>query len=68
MSNPLFEMIGRTQQNAMPDMMQRFMQFRNQFQGDPKAQVQSLLDSGRVTQEQYNNAVQMVNRFMGMFR
>ena len=52
----------------MPPMLQQFMQFKNNFQGDPKAQVQSMLNSGRITQEQYNRAVQMANQLMHMMR
>lgn len=53
---------------GMPPILQQFMQFKNNFQGDPKAQVQSMLNSGRITQEQYNRAVQMANQLMHMMR
>ncbi len=49
------------------NMMQRFQQFQRMFKGDPKQQVQQMLNSGRVSQQQYNNAVQMANQFMKMF-
>ena len=48
------------------NVMQRFMQFRQQFQGDPRAQVQQLLNSGKISQQQYNQAVQMANQFRQM--
>lgn len=62
MSNPLFGMMQ--QQNPMNGMMQRFQQFQQMFKGDPKQQVQQLLNSGKVSQQQYNNAVQMAQQFM----
>lgn len=69
MSNPLYTaMMNNNNQMGMNNFMQRFAQFRSQFQGDPKSQVQSLLDSGKVTQAQYDRAVQMANQMMGMFR
>jgi len=61
MSNPLFQMMrGGEMQN---NIMQRFQQFRQMFQGDPRAQIQNLMNSGRVNQGQYNQAVQMANQF-----
>ena len=64
MSNPLFNMMQP--QNPAAQMMQRFQQFRQAFQGDPRQQVQNLLNSGRVSQAQYNQAVQMANQFQRM--
>ena len=63
MMNPM-NMMG----SGMPPILQQFMQFRNQFQGDPRSQVQSLLNSGKVTQEQYNQAVQMANQLMRIMK
>ena len=60
MSNPLFNMMGGNQiQNPM---LQQLMQFKNNFKGDPRAQVQQMLNSGRVSQAQYDQAVQMANQ------
>ena len=62
MNNP-FNMMG----NPMQMIMQRFNQFRQTFQGDPQQQVQQMLNSGRISQEQYNQAVQTANQIMRMF-
>lgn len=62
--NPLFQQMNPMPQNN--NVMQRFMQFRRQFQGDPREQVQQLLNSGKVTQQQYDAAVQMANQFRSM--
>lgn len=64
MSNPLFNMMGGGQ--IPGNIMQRFQQFRQMFQGDPKQQVQQLLNSGKVSQAQYNQAVQMANQLKNM--
>ena len=62
--NPLYQqMIPQMPQN---NMIQRFMQFRQQFKGNPQEQVQQLLNSGRVTQAQYDQAVQMANSLRNM--
>ena len=62
--NPLFQQMRP--QMPQNNIMQRFMQFRRQFQGDPKAQVQQLLNSGRITQAQYDQAVQTANQLKNM--
>lgn len=64
MSNPLFQMIG--QQTPMNGLIQQFQQFRQMFQGDPRQQVQQMLNSGKVTQQQYNQAVQIANQLQKM--
>lgn len=67
MSNPIFQqMSGQMPQNNMSGLMQRFQQFRQQFQGDPRQQVQNLLNSGKVTQNDYNRAVQMAQQLQRM--
>ena len=67
MINPLYQQIGNAApNNGMAQMIQRFNQFRQQFTGDPRQQVQQLLNSGKVTQQQYNNAVQMANQLQKM--
>ena len=63
MSNPLYNGMNQPQNN----IMQKFQQFQRMFKGDPKQQIQQMLNSGRVSQQQYNNAVQMANQFMKMF-
>ena len=65
MSNTLFQMLGN-QPNGMQQMMQRFQQFQQAFKGDPKQQVQQLLNSGRVSQQQYDQAVKMAQQFQKM--
>ncbi len=65
MSNPLYQQMGNTQMGN-GNILQRFQQFRQMFQGDPRAQVQQLLNSGRVSQQQYNQAVQMAQQMQRM--
>lgn len=64
MSNPLFNMMGGN--NMQNPMLQQLMQFRNNFKGDARQQVQQLLNSGRVSQAQYDQAVQMANQIQKM--
>lgn len=52
--------------NINPQMIQKFLQFKQNFTGDPRAQIQQMLNSGQITQEQYNQAVQMAQQFQQM--
>ena len=62
--NPLY---NDMQNNQGGGMLQRFQQLRQNFHGNPQEQVQQLLNSGRVSQQQYNQAVQMAQQFQRMF-
>ena len=64
MSNPLFGML--TGQMQMNPMLQKFNHFRQMFKGDPQQQVQQMLNSGKISQAQYNQAVQMANQLAQM--
>lgn len=59
MSNPLYNGMNQPQNN----ILQQFQKFQSMFKGDAKQQVQQLLNSGKISQQQYNNAVQMANQF-----
>ena len=67
MPNPLFNMLNSSN-NPMTATIQRFNQFRQQFQGNPQEIVQNMLNSGKITQEQYNNAVQQANSLRNLFK
>lgn len=52
----------------MMNMMQQFNNFRQTFQGDPKQKVQELLNSGQMTQDQFNQLSQMAQQFKNFIR
>ncbi len=52
-------------QNPM-QMIQQFQQFKQQFTGDPKAEVQKLLTSGKLSQQQLNQLQSMAQQFQGL--
>lgn len=71
--NNLYRSLGTKQQLPAPfgnlqNMVQQFNQFRNTFKGDPKQQVQELLNSGRMTQDQFNQLKRMADQLQGMFK
>jgi len=48
------------------NMLQRFNQFRQQFNNqDPEKMVQQLLDSGKMSQEQFKQFKEMANSILG---
>lgn len=69
MSNPFFQAMGTGAANApgqlgrAMQMVQQFQQFRANFHGDPKAEVEKLLQSGRLSQAQLNQLQQMARQF-----
>lgn len=57
MSSPVFGAMGGNMKNMGGGpfaMIQQFIQFANGFKGNPQEEVQKLLNSGQMTQEQYN--------------
>lgn len=67
--NSLFNMLGNSMpNNQMTQLINQFQQFKSNFNGDPQMQVQQMLNSGKITQEQYNNAVQMANQLFKMMK
>ena len=67
MSNPLFNVLGGGKMpgamGQFQQMMQQFQQFRANFQGDPKQEVQKLLQSGKMSQQQLNQLQAMAQQF-----
>lgn len=70
MSNPLFNVLGggMPQGNGPMQMIQQFMQFKQNFKGDPKAEVQKMLQSGRISQQQLNQVQQMAGQFQNILK
>lgn len=69
MSNPLYQQMGNAVLPGMDNMqnlLQQFQKFQQTFSGDPRQQVQQLLNSGRVSQQQYDRAVQMAQQLQRM--
>lgn len=70
MANPFFKAMGGNQaaSNPMMNMAQQFRQFMQQMQGrDPNQMLSELISSGKVSQEQLNQAQQQARQMSGMF-
>lgn len=72
MSNPLFQALGGGQNpGAMGELLQlkqRFQQFKAGFQGNPKAEVERLLQSGQMSQQELNQLQSMAQQFGHLFQ
>lgn len=62
--NPLYEQFNQTTGN---NIMAQFNAFRQSFNGNPQQVIQSMLNSGRITQTQLNSAMQRANQMAKMF-
>ena len=71
MANSLYNVLGNnfslpTPFNSMQNFVQKLNDFRQTFQGDPRQQVQRLLNSGQMSQQQYNQLSQMATQIQNM--
>ncbi|MBP3521946.1 MAG: hypothetical protein J6M56_00025 [Clostridia bacterium] len=70
MPNPLFDQMGGNQMpgpmGQMQQMMNAFQQFKANFKGDPQQEVQRLLNSGQMSQQQYNQLTQTAQQMSRM--
>ena len=49
-------------------MMQQFQQFKQNFHGDPKAEVEKMMQSGQLTQQQLNQLQAVARQFQGLLQ
>lgn len=75
MPNPLFNTLGGGRAPQMPGqmgqfqrMMQQFQQFKANFNGDPKAEVEKMMQSGKLTQQQLNQLQAVARQFQGLLQ
>lgn len=66
MSNPLFQALGK---KGQPNIMTQFQGFMKEMEGkDPNVEINKLLASGRISQQQLNQAQQMARQFESMMK
>ena len=67
MANNLYNQFGR-QNNPFEQLAQQAREFQKQFKGSPRQEVERLLQTGAMTQNQFNQYSQIVQQmapFMG---
>ena len=65
MSNSIFNVLGPQRidrGNDFKQMLTQFNEFKSMFKGDPKQQVQSLLRSGQMSQEQFKQLAEQADQ------
>ncbi len=69
MSNPIFNALGGSMPMGNNNMLAQFNNFVKQMQGkNPHEEINRLLQSGAISQQQLNEAQQMAQQFQAMFR
>jgi hypothetical protein len=48
----------------MSDLINQIMDFRKNFTGNPKEEVEKLLQSGQMSQQQFNQLSQIANQIL----
>lgn len=67
MSNPFFSaMVGGKSAGGFPQLVRQFQQFRQTFKGDPKTEVEKLVQSGKLSQQQLNQFQEMAKQFQSL--
>ena len=61
MANPLYNAMGN-QSNPMADIIRQAKQFKNQFNGNPRQEVERLLQTGMMSQQQFNQFSQIAQQ------
>lgn len=69
MSNPLFNALGNNNiQNPFADIIKQAQELQKTFKGNPRDEVQKLLNSGQMSQQTFNQLsqqAQQIMQFMG---
>ena len=69
-TNPLFDVLNGGQQaanNGFPNFMNEFQRLQQTVK-NPRQEVERLLQSGAMSQQDFNRFGQMANQIMGMTR
>lgn len=64
MANPLFNQYGNMANNPFSQLVRDARQFKQTFKGSPKDEVQRLLNSGAMSQQDFNRYSQIAQQVM----
>lgn len=76
MKNRMFQQYGQRQPqqkgqiqngpfNNMDEFFDRYNKFKQEFSGDPNQKLQEMLNSGQMSQEDYNRLYSLASKIMG---
>ena len=69
--NPIMQLMNQNKQSNLSNnnMLNKFMNFKNSFNGDDNQaaeKIAQMLNSGQVSRNDVNNAIQMAKQFRGL--
>ena len=69
--NPIMKLMNQNKQSNLSNnnMLNQFMNFKNSFNGDDNQaaeKIAQMLNSGQVSRNDVNNAIQMAKQFRGL--
>lgn len=65
MANPLFSALGGQQVNPMAQLVADAKRLKQSMTTNPREEVQKLLNSGAMSQEDFNRYAQIANQLVG---
>lgn len=70
MSNPIFNQFGNTPLNdgGISQLIQDARNFKQNFKGNPREEVEKLMKSGQMSQADFNRLSQIANNIVGMMK
>lgn len=69
--NPIMQLMNQNKQSNLSNnnMLNQFMDFKNSFNGDDNKaaeKIAQMLNSGQISRNDVNNAIQMTKQFRGL--
>ena len=69
--NPIMQLMNQNKQSNLSNnnMLNQFMNFKNSFNGDDNQaaeKIAQMLNSGQISRNDVNNAIQMAKQFRGL--
>lgn len=69
MPNELYNQLNNSSSNnsgdgGFADFVRQFQEFKSRYQGNPQAEIQRMLQSGNISQEQLNKVQQLAQQFI----
>ena len=68
MNNSLFNDFNPNPMGQMGNFINQFNQFRQTFMGNPEQQVKQMLQSGRISQSQFEQLAQTANQLRQLIK
>lgn len=64
MANPIYDMMNVNNNSGIMSFVKEVQDFQKTFNGDAKAEVQSLMNSGQLSQAEFDQYAKIANQVM----